>query len=256
MLCKECDRWIHKRCSGLQSVAHARDYVCPTCTRRRHGGTAIPQSDEIVVGPAVNDVVEEVETFCYLGSVVDREGGVERAVRARVASAWTKWREISGLLCNRRIPLKNRAHIYEACIRPVILYGAESWPLTQRLEKCIQCCDRRMLRILTGVSLRDRVSSAEVARRCGLREILEVVRVRRLQWFGHVQRRRDDEALSVVRNWQVEGRRPRGRPKKTWMKMIEEDLRVMEITEDLAYDRQSWREAINRPTPQTGNTRR
>ena len=181
---------------------------------------------------------------------------MERAVRARVAAAWSKWREIAGLLGNRRIPLKSRAFIYDACIRSVILYGAESWPLTQRLENCIQSCDRRMLRYMAGVSLRDRVSSAEVARRCGLKEILEVTRVRRLQWFGHVKRREEGDALSIVQNWQVEGRRPRGRPKKSWMNLIQEDMRKLGINEDLTSDRRGWRDAINRLTPQNGNQRR
>ena len=102
----------------------ARDYVCPRCTRQRQG-FPVQTDDSIIVGPAASEVVEEVESFCYLGSIVDREGGVERAVRARVATAWSKWREIAGLLGNKRIPLKNRAHIYSACIRSVLLYGAE-----------------------------------------------------------------------------------------------------------------------------------
>ena len=197
-----------------------------------------------------------MESFCYLGSVLDRDGGVDRAVRLRVVAAWTKWREIAGLLCNRRIPLKSRANIYDACIRSVILYGAESWPLTQRLEKYIQSCDRRLLRYMSGVSLRDRVSSAEVAQGCGLREILMVVRVRRLQWFGHVKRREEGEALSIVHRWQVEGRRPRGRPKKLWMSVIQEDMRKLGINEDLTGDRHGWREAINRLNPETRNRRR
>ena len=255
VLCTECGKWVHKRCSGLQSVTRARDYVCPACTRR---GQGIPSQtdDSVVIGTAESEVVEEVESFCYLGSIVDREGGVERAVRARVATAWTKWREISGLLANKRIPLKNRAYIYSACIRSVLLYGAESWPLTQRLEKSILSCDRRMLRFLAGVSLRDRVNSVEVARRCGLREISDMARVRRLLWYGHVHRRGEGEPLSVVRDWQVEGRRPRGRPKKSWSKTVEEDMRLLGIDEALASDRRRWREVVNRPTPSAGNQRR
>ena len=50
-------------------------------------------------------VVGVVTQFCYLGDVLDSEGGAERAVRARVAAAWGKWREISGLLLNKGIPL-------------------------------------------------------------------------------------------------------------------------------------------------------
>ena len=36
-----------------------------------------------------------------------------------------------------------------------------------------------------------------MARRCGLKEIFEVIRVRRLQWFGDVKRREEGEALLV-----------------------------------------------------------
>ena len=43
-------------------------------------------------------VVRVVTQFCYLGDVLDSEGGAERAVRSRVAAAWGKWREISRLL--------------------------------------------------------------------------------------------------------------------------------------------------------------
>ena len=101
--------------------------------------------------PGPENVIEEVETFTYLGDVVDRSAGAERAVRRRVATAWSKWREIAGLLCKRRIPLRSRSSIYEACIRSVMLYGSETWPFTQHMERSIVSCDRRMLRYLSGV---------------------------------------------------------------------------------------------------------
>lgn len=37
----------------------------------------------MVLGPTETEMVDEVEMFCYLGSIVDREGEVERAFRAR-----------------------------------------------------------------------------------------------------------------------------------------------------------------------------
>ena len=59
--------------------------------------------DEFVLGGDTGEVLEEVESFCYLGDVVDRDSGAERAVNMKVAAAWSKWREIAGLLCNRGI---------------------------------------------------------------------------------------------------------------------------------------------------------
>ena len=249
VLCTECGKWVHKRCSGLTNVLRARNYVCPACDQ--HDGGVELEQEHISLGPGSE--IEEVETFTYLGDIVDRDGGVERAVRGRVAVAWSKWREIAGLLCNRRIPLRSRSSIYDACIRSVMLYGSETWPLTQHMEKSLISCDRRMLRYMAGVRLQDHVPSSAVAERCGLRQINDVLRIRRLRWYGHVRRREDGEALATIRDWTVDGRRPRGRPRKSWMDNVKDDMRVLNITDEIARDRERWRSAIARLTPLTGN---
>ena len=52
---------------------------------------------------------------------------------------------------------------------------------------------------------------------------------------------------------EVKGRRPVGRPKKTWSKVVEEDMKKLNITEDMAEDRKQWRQLISRLTPGVGN---
>ena len=103
-----------------------------------------------------------VTQFCYLGDVLDSEGGAERAVRERVAAAWGKWKEVSGVLLNKGISLARRGMVFDACIRSVMLYGGETWALMKGLESVLVGCDRRMLRYMAGVTRRDRVSSEEV----------------------------------------------------------------------------------------------
>jgi hypothetical protein len=120
------------------------------------------------------------------------------------------------LLINKGIPLRYRGKVYEACIRSVLLYGVETWALTKKLEDVLIGCDRRMLRYMAGVTWRDRVSSVEVARRCAVGELRSVLKIRRLKWFGHVMRGDEDGALGRVVNVEVEGRRPPGRPRKSW----------------------------------------
>ena len=44
-----------------------------------------------------------------------------------------------------------------------------------------------------------------------------------------------------------------GRQKKTWSKVVAEDTRKLQITEDMAEDRKQWRQLISRPTPGVGN---
>ena len=135
-------------------------------------------------------VVGVVTQFCYLGDVLDNECGAERAVRPRVAAAWGMWREISGLLLNKGIPLARRGMVFDVCIRSVMLYGGETWALTKRLESLLVGCDHRMLRYMARVTRRDRV-----ARRCGVGMLGEDLLRRRLGWFAHVERRDERDAM-------------------------------------------------------------
>jgi len=174
----------------------------------------------------------------------------------RVAAAWRKWRDIANLLINKAIPLKHRGRVYDACVRSVLLYGAEGWAMTDRVQSIVTGCDSRILRYMAGVSLRDRVRSEEVARRCGVDEVEMVMRERRLRWFGHVRRREEGDPIRRVMDLEVDGRRPRGRPKKTWKKTVEEDTRLVGVREEDALDRGRWRAMTKRQTSVQGNRRR
>ena len=58
----------------------------------------------------------------------------------------------------------------------------------------------------------------------------------RLRWFGHVERK-DDDWVKRCTNMEVEGRRGRGRPKRTWMDVVQSDLRRLNIKREDAQNR-------------------
>ena len=66
--------------------------------------------------------------------------------------------------------------------------------------------------------------SVEVARKCGVRELGDVLRVRRLGCFGHVVRREETEILGKTQHVVALGRRPPGRAKNTWRRSMQEEL--------------------------------
>ena len=45
-----------------------------------------------------------VQSFKYIGSTIDRGGGASKDVDNRVTKAWPKWRELSGVICDKKIP--------------------------------------------------------------------------------------------------------------------------------------------------------
>ena len=132
--------------------------------------------EETSDGIALGGQIEEVQEFCNLGNVLDCEAGVEKAVRARVSAAWKKWRDMAGLLTDRRKPLRIQGSVYESCVRSVMLYGSETWAMTKKDEVILRKCDRRMLICMAKVKLQDGVSCEEVAKRCGLGDILDIDR--------------------------------------------------------------------------------
>ena len=241
ILCTQCNKWVHGRCSGERRLASVVNFICSTCLQPPR-----TVSDESIV--VEDGTIEEVESFCYLGDVLDRNCTADAAVRARISAAWGKWREISSLLCNGGIPLKKRATVYEACIRSVLLYGSETWPVTKRLEDLLLRSDRRMIRLMCGVTLRMRVPSEDLLLNAGLVDIRQVIKRNRLRMYGHVARRDEDEPLGKIINLEAPGRRPPGRPKKSWNKNVDEDLTEIGATREEALDRDTWRAITSRLT--------
>ena len=53
---------------------------------------------------------------------------IDEDVRHRISAGWLKWRQASGILCDKRVPQKLKGKFYRTAIRPAMLYGAECWP--------------------------------------------------------------------------------------------------------------------------------
>ena len=128
------------------------------------------------------------------------------------------------------ISVSTKLRLYNVYILPVFLYGAETWSITKAIEKRIDAFDQWCLRRILNITWSECVTNFEVRRRTGQPQLSDTVRIRRLKLFGHVARADKSQdhfrALQACispapRNWR---RRP-GRPRHTWLRTVEEDLR-------------------------------
>ena len=133
--------------------------------------------------------LKQVDCFKYLGTAMEMEGGSSKAVKQRVKSAWMKWREMSGVTCDRKIAKKLISKIYKSVLRLVMLYGAECWAMCKKEDDQLRRMEMRMLRRILGVSLKDKIRNEEIRKRCGVIDIIEKVREARLRWYSHVKRK-------------------------------------------------------------------
>jgi len=51
------------------------------------------------------DVVGEVEWFKYLGSLLQKNGCFEENINRKIMCGWMKWKNASGVLCDKRSQL-------------------------------------------------------------------------------------------------------------------------------------------------------
>jgi hypothetical protein len=70
-------------------------------------------------------VVPKKDIFRYLGSMLQKDGDIDEDVSHRIKAGWLKWRQVSTVLCDPRVPLKLKGKFYKTAIRPAILYRAE-----------------------------------------------------------------------------------------------------------------------------------
>uniref|UniRef100_A0A914XRT6 Uncharacterized protein n=1 Tax=Plectus sambesii TaxID=2011161 RepID=A0A914XRT6_9BILA len=180
--------------------------------------------------------VSQTSRFKYLGSVIAREGGAEEDVKARTASGWLKWRATFGVLCDPRMPRWLKGKVYCSVVRPALLYGSECWTTTKKDEQRMKTTEMRMLRWMCGLTRLDRVRNEVVRRMVGVAEITGKMQEGRLRWFGHVTRRPEDYIGNITQKIEVEGRRPRGWPKKRWSDTVAEVLRAVAATPRDAHD--------------------
>ena len=146
-------------------------------------------------------VVAHKDTFRYLGSMLQKDGDIDEDVRHRISAGWLKWRQASGVLCDRRVPQKLKGKFYRTAIRtairPALLYGAECWPTKRRHVQQLSVAEMRILRWFCGHTKKDRVRNEAIPEMVGVAPIEVKLTQHRLRWFGHIQRR-PPEAPCVV----------------------------------------------------------
>ena len=73
-------------------------------------------------------------------------GGVDSASVARVRCAWRKFKELSGILTRKEVPLKLlEGVLYVTCVRSIMVYGSETWAMNVEQSARLERTEMRMV---------------------------------------------------------------------------------------------------------------
>ena len=177
--------------------------------------------EEIQLG---DDKLNTVTTFKYLGSLFDSNGGAERDISNRVKLAWMEWKQLTGVLCDKYVPIKVKDKVYKTVIKPTMTYGAECWAVRKKDENRLHVAEMRMLRWIRGKTRKDHITNPiiqEDAKGCQMSTFL---RQKRLHLYGHIKRREQDKLSRKIMDMVVPGKRKSVRPRRRWIDNNREDM--------------------------------
>ena len=101
-----------------------------------------------------------------------------------------------------------------------------------------------MVRWMCNVKIKDRVPSKELTERLGIDDIILILQQNRLRWYGHVLRKEDTDWVKKCMKDEVEGSRPRGRPKRTWKEVVQKDCQALNLNKEDVMDSGRWKKLI------------
>ena len=96
------------------------------------------------------------------------------------------------------------------------MYGAACLAVRKMEERKLHTTEIHMLRCAKGNTRLDNVKNVNIWKEAHMYPIPEFLGEKWLRWFGHVQRRDEDEAMGKILQMAVDGKRNRGRQKLRW----------------------------------------
>ena len=141
---------------------------------------------------------------------------------------------------------------FRVYVEPTFLYNCEIWTITPtQAAKTINTFQRRLLRTyVLNANWPNIIKNEDVYRKTAATEWSNIIRKRRLKWFGKVIRADESTPIKRVFNYaNAPYQRPRDKPTSTWLSIIKSDFCNLNLTWDeainTAIDIKTWETIVN-----------
>lgn len=195
--------------------------------------------------------VERVDSFAYLGSQITPDGGSREDVKVRIRKAQCAFGQLGNIWRSNQLSLLTKIRVFNSNVKSVLLYGCETWlvadDVTRSLQVFVNRCLRRILKIFWPKKIRNTV----LLRKCKQEPIDIEIRRRKWGWLGHTLRRDADSISRQALDWNPQGQRRVGAPRRTWRRSLDMEIRKINPTyswrsiKPRAADRNGWRGIIS-----------
>jgi len=97
-----------------------------------------------------NKTFEAVQSFQYLGNITSNTNNNNKCIKERIMMGNKAYYANRQLFNSSLISRNSKLQIYRTLVRPVVIYGSESWTLTMEEERALAAFERKILRKICG----------------------------------------------------------------------------------------------------------
>ena len=135
-------------------------------------------------------VLENVDSFQYLGRVITNSNNDTKAVEKLISKGWNAYSKVKIVLKDRKIPMSTKKKTFETYILPCIMYGAETITWRKDLLRKMDVFQNNIMRICTNKRKIDRIPINTLLMMTRLTPVSTLVKRKKLTWFGHLKKKR------------------------------------------------------------------
>jgi len=214
---------LNKALTNLQTAAASTGFVINT-TKTKY------MRIEETIGAANIDmklngqICERVDNFKYLGALVTSQNEKETDIKDKIAAVDLCFRAFNKMLGTRYLSKNMKIRTYKTIIRPV----SETWTIPGKMASNLMTWERKNLRKMHGPKREQwawRIRrKLEIQNMHKSSDIMTEIKVRRLEWLGHVVTMGDTRLPKIIFK-----AKPEDRPRMRWLDDIEADIKALGV---------------------------
>ena len=113
-------------------------------------------------------ILNQRDSFVYLGGAVCGDGKTERDIRRRVQAAANAWRVVDGVMADRRFSKTLKGKFMSTCVTLARLYGTETLAVTELQQHRLHVCENNWVRKIARLTRADRGRMVELREETGV----------------------------------------------------------------------------------------
>ena len=203
-----------------------------------------PKQCSLQIDEVPTKTVREIQV---LGVSFTSDGRKNCELDIRIGKAIALMRQLHrSVVLKRELCTKAKLSIFRSVYVRILTYGHECWIMNEKVRPLVQAAEMGLLRRISGLTVLDKVKSADIRECLNIESLLLRVERSQLRWYGHVTRMSQERTAKQLFCAAPISRRPRGRPRTRWRDYVE-DLSwsrfgiPAEHLSFVAEDRDAWR---------------